>query len=100
MLKVAVEPSNPTDLGALVKGLKLLNQADPLVVYTVSHKGEHVLAAGCNWPSTFGSLHQGFAGEVRQGLAGGLKAVSVIQGDSPRRRCWLNGKHEGPTGVC
>nr|CAB3446818.1 unnamed protein product [Digitaria exilis] len=45
MLKVAVEPSKPTDLGALVKGLKLLNQADPLVVYTVSQRGEHVLAA-------------------------------------------------------
>ncbi|KAF8693351.1 hypothetical protein HU200_038740 [Digitaria exilis] len=45
MLKVAVEPSNPADLGALVKGLKLLNQADPLVVYTVSQRGEHVLAA-------------------------------------------------------
>ena len=45
MLKVAVEPSNPADLGALVKGLKLLNKADPLVVYTVSQRGEHVLAA-------------------------------------------------------
>lgn len=45
MLKVAVEPSNPSDLGAFLKGLKLLNQADPLVVYTVSQRGEHVLAA-------------------------------------------------------
>ncbi|CAL4887490.1 unnamed protein product [Urochloa decumbens] len=45
MLKVAVEPFNPADLGALLKGLKLLNQADPLVVYTVSERGEHVLAA-------------------------------------------------------
>ncbi|CAO2039129.1 unnamed protein product [Urochloa humidicola] len=45
MLKVAVEPSNPADLGAFLKGLKLLNQADPLVVYTVSQRGEHVLAA-------------------------------------------------------
>ncbi|GJN21248.1 hypothetical protein PR202_gb08709 [Eleusine coracana subsp. coracana] len=45
MLKVAVEPSNPSDLGALVKGLKLLNQADPFVEYTISQRGEHVLAA-------------------------------------------------------
>ncbi|KAL6634211.1 hypothetical protein ACP70R_026882 [Stipagrostis hirtigluma subsp. patula] len=45
MLKVAVEPSNLTDLGALVKGLNLLNQADPFVEYTVSQRGEHVLAA-------------------------------------------------------
>jgi ribosome assembly protein 1 len=44
-LKVAVEPSYPADLGALLKGLKLLNQADPLLVYTVSQRGEHVLAA-------------------------------------------------------
>ncbi|RLN06933.1 hypothetical protein C2845_PM11G07100 [Panicum miliaceum] len=44
-LKVAVEPSNPADLGALLRGLKLLNQADPLDVYTVSQRGEHVLAA-------------------------------------------------------
>ncbi|KAL6637528.1 hypothetical protein ACP70R_025100 [Stipagrostis hirtigluma subsp. patula] len=45
MLKVAIEPSNPSDLGALVKGLKLLNRADPFVEYTVSQRGEHVLAA-------------------------------------------------------
>uniref|UniRef100_A0A0E0NG55 Elongation factor-like 1 n=1 Tax=Oryza rufipogon TaxID=4529 RepID=A0A0E0NG55_ORYRU len=45
MLKVAIEPSNPSDLGALVKGLKLLNQADPFIEYTVSERGEHVLAA-------------------------------------------------------
>ncbi|KAF8684802.1 hypothetical protein HU200_044226 [Digitaria exilis] len=45
MLKVAIEPSNPTDLGALIKGLKLLNRADPFVEYTVTQRGEHVLAA-------------------------------------------------------
>lgn len=45
MLKVAIEPSNPTDLAALVKGIKLLNRADPFVEYTVSHRGEHILAA-------------------------------------------------------
>ncbi|CAN6316439.1 unnamed protein product [Urochloa humidicola] len=36
MLKVAIEPSNPADLGGLVKGLKLLNRADPFVEYTVT----------------------------------------------------------------
>ncbi|CAL4926445.1 unnamed protein product [Urochloa decumbens] len=45
MLKVAIEPSNPADLGGLVKGLKLLNRADPFVEYTVTQRGEHVLAA-------------------------------------------------------
>ncbi|PAN45882.1 hypothetical protein PAHAL_9G148900 [Panicum hallii] len=45
MLKVAIEPSHPADLGALVKGLKLLNRADPFVEYTVTQRGEHVLSA-------------------------------------------------------
>ncbi|KAJ4770472.1 elongation factor family protein [Rhynchospora pubera] len=45
MLRVAIEPSDPADMGALIKGLKLLNRADPFVEITVSSRGEHVLAA-------------------------------------------------------
>ncbi|XP_074289862.1 LOW QUALITY PROTEIN: uncharacterized protein LOC141615378 [Silene latifolia] len=45
MLKVAIEPSDPADMGALLKGLKLLNRADPFVEVTVSSRGEHILAA-------------------------------------------------------
>lgn len=44
-LRVAIEPSDPADMGALLKGLKLLNRADPFVEVTVSARGEHVLAA-------------------------------------------------------
>lgn len=44
-LKVAIEPSDPSDMGTLVKGLRLLNRADPFVEVTVSSRGEHVLAA-------------------------------------------------------
>lgn len=44
-LKVAIEPSDPADMGALMKGLRLLNRADPFVEVTVSAKGEHVLSA-------------------------------------------------------
>ncbi|RAL52122.1 hypothetical protein DM860_014949 [Cuscuta australis] len=44
-LKVAVEPSDPAEMGALMKGLKLLNRADPFVEVTVSARGEHVLSA-------------------------------------------------------
>ncbi|XP_052206412.1 uncharacterized protein LOC127810862 isoform X2 [Diospyros lotus] len=44
-LKVAIEPSDPADMGAFMKGLKLLNRADPFVEVTVSSRGEHVLAA-------------------------------------------------------
>ncbi|EEF46662.1 translation elongation factor, putative [Ricinus communis] len=44
-LRVAVEPSDPADITALMKGLRLLNRADPFVEVTVSSRGEHVLAA-------------------------------------------------------
>lgn len=44
-LKVAIEPSDPADMGALMKGLRLLNRADPFVEVSVSATGEHVLAA-------------------------------------------------------
>lgn len=44
-LKVAIEPSDPADMGALMKGLRLLNRADPFVEVTISTRGEHVLAA-------------------------------------------------------
>ncbi|ERM93638.1 hypothetical protein AMTR_s00004p00150000 [Amborella trichopoda] len=44
-LRVAIEPSDPADMGALMKGLRLLNRADPFVEITVSSRGEQVLAA-------------------------------------------------------
>lgn len=44
-LRVAIEPSDPADMGALLKGLKLLNRADPFVEVSVSARGENVLAA-------------------------------------------------------
>lgn len=44
-LRVAIEPSDPADMGALMKGLRLLNRADPFVEVSVSGRGEHVLAA-------------------------------------------------------
>ncbi|KAL3630208.1 hypothetical protein CASFOL_023192 [Castilleja foliolosa] len=44
-LKVAIEPSDPADMAAFMKGLRLLNRADPFVEVSVSARGEHVLAA-------------------------------------------------------
>ncbi|KAF9624471.1 hypothetical protein IFM89_011479, partial [Coptis chinensis] len=44
-LRVAIEPSDPADMGALMKGLRLLNRADPFVEVNVSATGEQVLAA-------------------------------------------------------
>uniref|UniRef100_A0A023F2G3 Ribosome assembly protein 1 n=1 Tax=Triatoma infestans TaxID=30076 RepID=A0A023F2G3_TRIIF len=43
ILRVAVEPAKPSDLPALIKGLKLLNQADACVQVFVQETGEHVL---------------------------------------------------------
>lgn len=48
--RVAVEPKNVTDLAKLMKGLKLLNQADACVQVIVQENGEHVLV-------TLGEVH-------------------------------------------
>lgn len=48
--RVAVEPKNITDLPKLMKGLKLLNQADACVQVIVQENGEHVLV-------TLGEVH-------------------------------------------
>lgn len=45
ILRVAVEPKNPSDTPAFMKGLKLLNQADPCVEVRLQHTGEHVIVA-------------------------------------------------------
>ena len=45
IVRVAIEPSDPTDMGALARGLRLLNRADPFVEVSVSGSGEHVIAA-------------------------------------------------------
>lgn len=47
IVRVALEPENPSDMPKLVEGLQLLNQADPCAEYLVQETGEHViLAAG------------------------------------------------------
>ena len=43
IVRVAVEPSKPSEMPALVRGLKLLNQADPCVKVILQETGEHVL---------------------------------------------------------
>jgi ribosome assembly protein 1 len=50
IVRVALEPENPTDLDKMVRGLKMLEQSDPCAVYEVLESGEHVLA-------TAGELH-------------------------------------------
>uniref|UniRef100_A0A034VPR3 Ribosome assembly protein 1 n=2 Tax=Bactrocera TaxID=47832 RepID=A0A034VPR3_BACDO len=50
VLRVAIEPVNPQDLPKLVKGLKLLNQADACVQVSMAPTGEHVI-------TTLGEVH-------------------------------------------
>ncbi|KKY23946.1 putative ribosome biogenesis protein [Phaeomoniella chlamydospora] len=50
IVRVSLEPSNPADLGKMVRGLKLLEQSDPCAMYEQLPSGEHVIL-------TAGELH-------------------------------------------
>lgn len=50
IVRVAVEPVDPTKLDALEQGLRLLNQSDPMVQVMIQENGEHILM-------TAGELH-------------------------------------------
>jgi ribosome assembly protein 1 len=50
IVRVALEPENPADMPKLVKGLKLLNQADPCIEIFQQQTGEYVIL-------TAGELH-------------------------------------------
>nr|UXY87190.1 elongation factor EF-2 [Cryptomonas sp.] len=44
VVRVAVEPKNPSDLPKLVEGLKRLSKSDPLVQCMIEESGEHIIA--------------------------------------------------------
>lgn len=50
IVRVALEPENPSDLDKMIEGLKLLEQADPCAEYYLQENGEHVIL-------TAGELH-------------------------------------------
>lgn len=50
IVRVALEPKNPSELEKMIEGLKLLEQADPCAEYIVQDNGEHVIL-------TAGELH-------------------------------------------
>ncbi|KAI9328378.1 hypothetical protein BDR26DRAFT_874189 [Obelidium mucronatum] len=50
ILRVALEPYNPSEMNKLIDGLHLLNQADPCVEVVLQETGEHVII-------TAGALH-------------------------------------------
>ncbi|WWC93976.1 hypothetical protein V866_000814 [Kwoniella sp. B9012] len=43
IVRVALEPENPSDMPKLIRGLQILNQADPCAEYLVQETGEHVI---------------------------------------------------------
>uniref|UniRef100_A0A3Q2PRA9 Elongation factor like GTPase 1 n=1 Tax=Fundulus heteroclitus TaxID=8078 RepID=A0A3Q2PRA9_FUNHE len=43
IVRVAVEPKHPNDMPKLVRGMRLLNQADPCAQVLIQETGEHVL---------------------------------------------------------
>ena len=50
IVRVALEPVNPSDLDKMINGIRLLVQSDPCAEYEVLESGEHVI-------STAGELH-------------------------------------------
>lgn len=50
IVRVAIEPRHASDMPALIRGMKLLNMADPCVEVSVQETGEHIL-------STAGEVH-------------------------------------------
>lgn len=50
IVRVALEPVNPADLGKMITGLRLLEQSDPCALYEQLPSGEHVIL-------TAGELH-------------------------------------------
>merc|ERR1712141_458417 len=44
VVRVAVEPKNPSDLPKLVEGLKRLSKSDPMVQCFIQESGEHIIA--------------------------------------------------------
>eukprot|EP00794_Sanderia_malayensis_P009497 gene9497-10491_t len=70
IVRVALEPEQPSELPSLVKGLKLLNQADPCVRVLVQETGEYVIV-------TAGEVHlQRCLDDLREKYAGIKIAVS------------------------
>ena len=50
IVRVALEPVNPSELDKMIRGMKLLEQSDPCAQYEVLESGEHVIL-------TAGELH-------------------------------------------
>ncbi|TFK48670.1 P-loop containing nucleoside triphosphate hydrolase protein [Heliocybe sulcata] len=71
IVRIAVEPVSPADMPKLVRGLKLLNQADPCVETFQQQTGEHVIlgAGELHLERCLRDLRDRFAGVAIHGSA-------------------------------
>lgn len=76
IVRVALEPENPADMPKLVRGLQILNQADPCAEYLVQETGEHVIL-------TAGELHL----EVGVLLTSGTELIIAVSEGSAGEIC-------------
>jgi len=70
VVRVAVEPKNPSDLPKLVEGLKRLSKSDPLVLCYTEESGEHIVAGA-------GELHLEIClKDLEEEYCGGAKIIT------------------------
>lgn len=88
IVRVALEPVNPTQMDRLVKGLELLNQADPCVQTFVQSTGELILA-------TAGELHlERCLKDLKERFAG--IEISSSKPDIPYRETIISNNEMNP----
>ena len=96
IVRVALEPVNPSDLEKLVKGMRMLEQSDPCAQYEVLESGEHVIltAGELHLERCLKDLRERFAkceiqaGEpivpYRESIVNALEMVATREKDLPR----------------
>lgn len=109
IVRVALEPVNPSELDKMIEGLKLLVQADPCAEYILQENGEHVILTagelhlevskanechlGCS--NKRAAMSKRFKRAVRQSGNTGLAANCTIQRDDSQRSRNAAPKGEG-----
>jgi len=70
VVRVAVEPKNPSELPKLVEGLKRLSKSDPMVQTSTEESGEHIVAGA-------GELHLEIClKDLREEYCGGIELIT------------------------
>ena len=103
IVRVALEPTFPGDLDKMVRGLKLLEQADPAVTYEQLESGEHVIltAGELHLERCLKDLRERFAKcDVQAGEAIVPYRESIVKAEeinAPRDPALGRGRMEAPT---